>query len=169
MQFKPHEPRKTREPAREITCAWCATTFRRYPSKIKTHNYCSRTCLGQATSKKNNPDGYRDLSDYSAQSANMRRINQELNPTRMTDDVRKKLRAAHLGKGEGKSYEKTHGRPTHRVIAEQKICRQLRPGEVVHHIDGDRRNNHPDNLEVMTQAEHINLHRTQGDLRRKNA
>lgn len=37
----------------------------------------------------------------------------------------------------------------HRLIAEQKLGRALLPGEVVHHLDGDKTNNHPDNLEVF--------------------
>lgn len=36
----------------------------------------------------------------------------------------------------------------HRVVMEQKLGRPLQRGEVVHHIDGNRANNHPDNLEV---------------------
>lgn len=158
-------PRK-RQSAVTITCDWCGTHFTRWPSKLKAHNYCSRACLGKAQSKTFNPDGYKKLADYSAQSANMRRINAKLNPTRMTPEVRAKLRQARLGTGEGKTYAKLHGRHEHRVIAAQKIGRPLRPGEIVHHIDGDRRNNHPDNLAVMTQSEHIALHRAQGDLKR---
>jgi HNH endonuclease len=36
----------------------------------------------------------------------------------------------------------------HRVVMEQKLGRLLQRGEVVHHLDGNRANNHPDNLEV---------------------
>lgn len=57
------------------------------------------------------------------------------------------------------TYAKFYGRHEHRVMAEQKLGRPLRRGEVVHHIDGDKRNNAPDNLEVITQSEHINAHR----------
>lgn len=46
----------------------------------------------------------------------------------------------------------------YRLIAEGKIGRPLHDDEVVHHIDGDPTNNHPDNLEVMTQAEHAARH-----------
>lgn len=46
----------------------------------------------------------------------------------------------------------------HQVIAEQTLGRRLRRGEIVHHIDHDRANNSPDNLQVMTQAQHAALH-----------
>lgn len=63
------------------------------------------------------------------------------------------------GRGEGKTYMKLNGRHAHRVIAEQKIGRALLPGEVVHHIDGNLRNNHPDNLQVLpSQAVHNSIH-----------
>jgi len=44
----------------------------------------------------------------------------------------------------------------HRVIAEQMIGRPLLSTEVVHHIDGNRANNDPRNLQVMTKEEHDN-------------
>lgn len=36
----------------------------------------------------------------------------------------------------------------HRVVMERVLGRELFPGENVHHIDGDKRNNDPDNLEL---------------------
>lgn len=96
----------------------------------------------------------------------MATLNEELNPTRMTPEVRAKLRAARLGSREGKTYAKSYGRHAHRVAAEEVLGRPLRPGEVVHHIDGNKRNNNPDNLMVFpSQAEHArwhNEHRNQG-------
>lgn len=90
----------------------------------------------------------------------MRNLNREMNPHRMENpDTREKVRMARLNKGECKTYQKYHGRHTHRVIAEQKIGRPLKPGEVVHHIDGNKRNNDPSNLMIFaTQADHARYH-----------
>ena len=46
--------------------------------------------------------------------------------------------------------------PEHRIVMHNKLGRPLQAGEVVDHIDGDLRNNHPDNLRVFpSNAEHL--------------
>lgn len=47
----------------------------------------------------------------------------------------------------------------HRHIASVDAGRWLSGDEHVHHVDGDRLNNDPSNLEVMTNAEHAALHK----------
>lgn len=42
----------------------------------------------------------------------------------------------------------------HRVVAEETLGRPLIRGEVVHHINGEKADNRPENLQVMTQSEH---------------
>jgi endogenous inhibitor of DNA gyrase (YacG/DUF329 family) len=46
----------------------------------------------------------------------------------------------------------------HRHIASMKLGRWLGEGEIVHHKDGDKSNNAPDNLEVLTASRHATLH-----------
>lgn len=46
----------------------------------------------------------------------------------------------------------------HRIVMEEKLGRPLRKNELVHHINGDKLDNRPENLEVMTKAEHVSLH-----------
>jgi hypothetical protein len=45
-----------------------------------------------------------------------------------------------------------------RWLVEQREGRRLGPNEVVHHLDYDPLNNDPDNLAVLTRAEHMRLH-----------
>lgn len=42
----------------------------------------------------------------------------------------------------------------HRLIAEGIIGRYLKPYEDVHHIDGDKNNNSPENLQIILHSEH---------------
>ncbi len=64
-------------------------------------------------------------------------------------------------------YEPNHPRanasgyvPEHILVMEEKIGHLLEVGEVVHHIDGDRKNNHPDNLMLFSSSgDHTRFHR----------
>ena len=51
-------------------------------------------------------------------------------------------------------------RAVHILLAEQLLGRPLKKNEVVHHINGDKRDNRPENLVVMDRAEHAALHHT---------
>ena len=59
----------------------------------------------------------------------------------------------HLADVRGYAYE-------HRLNAEQVLGRRLEKGELVHHIDGNRQNNDPTNLEVVSSnCDHYIYHR----------
>jgi len=78
-------------------------------------------------------------------------------------ETREKVSRALRDRGEGKTYRKYLGRHEHRVVAEMTLGRSLRKGEVVHHIDGNKRNNAADNLMIFaSQAEHARFHQSKG-------
>lgn len=121
-----------KKPPQLCVCVICSAEFVR--TKHSTGRYCSRRCAWEG----------RGGAAFSAAISR--------------GSVQKRGDALR-GRGEGRTYRKLNGRHEHRVVAEQKLGRALLPGEIVHHIDGDKLNNHPDNLEVMTQAEHIRIHK----------
>jgi hypothetical protein len=45
-----------------------------------------------------------------------------------------------------------------RYVMEQKLGRQLEPGEYVHHINGNKLDDRPENLEVVTAKAHATIH-----------
>lgn len=47
----------------------------------------------------------------------------------------------------------------YRLIMEKKLGRYLKTEEIVHHINGDVNDNRIENLQVMSQNEHVILHR----------
>lgn len=113
-------------------CPGCLRSFTpKFKKRFQVH--CSKSCAWRAT--KGPEFNKRIAVEGAAKNGNTQR-----------------------GRGTGKSYIKYHSRHLHRVVAEQKLGRPLVRGEIVHHIDGNHRNNHPDNLAVMTQAEHMREH-----------
>lgn len=66
----------------------------------------------------------------------------------------------HLADVRGYAYE-------HRLVAELVLGRRLRDGEIVHHRDGNKINNAPENIEVVESiGHHLIRHRRSGALRR---
>ena len=138
----------------KVFCSWCGKEIYRFPSQlaVSKHSFCSKECTRNFRQKATNPEGYtkhEHLSEY----------NRRNNAFRMTEETKAKLSLARFGSGEGKTYRKLKGRHVHRTVAEKMLGRKLRPGEVVHHKDGNKQNNTPENLLVLpSQKEHAKLH-----------
>jgi len=74
---------------------------------------------------------------------------------------RKTYKALH-----SKNYLKVGRQAIHRIVAEKKIGRPLLLGETVHHIDGNKLNNHPDNLVVLkSHSDHMRLEYATGNIK----
>lgn len=52
----------------------------------------------------------------------------------------------------------------HRLVMQNHLGRKLRRNEVVHHKDGNKRNNCLSNLEIMSLSDHSKMHYNGGDL-----
>lgn len=74
-------------------------------------------------------------------------------------EMRPRGRQKKRGHFHSNGYVKLGDSYVHRIVA-AAWYRPLKDGEHVHHIDGDKTNNHPDNLRILPAAEHHRQHMT---------
>jgi uncharacterized C2H2 Zn-finger protein len=155
-----------------IACAICGTIFYRQPSMIKHGRVtCSKPCSDAALRKppvikacevcgkelrlKPSQAGIRYCSKICDGIGRTKRPLTRLHnskPARMDD------------KGYVMVYEPEHPNKSfsgwqyeHRLVVEQALGRYLRSDESVHHINGVKHDNRPENLEVLSPAEHSKI------------
>lgn len=163
-------------------CAHCGKTFTRIPNQLKKAKYCSTQCQCAARTgrkivaplsrhcvicgeifevQKNRPNHrFCSLKCYGESLKGTSPLTDR--PAQYTDRRRGYV---YIKVPEHPNATKAGYVAEHRLVAEKKIGRYLRPDEIVHHINGDGSDNSPDNLEVMTQAEHARIHRVDGRFR----
>lgn len=130
--------KRTPRKSYDLKCEWCDTAFVGLRS---TRRFCSRLygryARGEITGEGRSYESILAMQKLGSAAA----------------------QKALAGTGEGRTYKKLNGQHEHRVVAARKLGRPLAPGEVVHHVDGDGRNNDPANLVVLpSQAAHARLH-----------
>lgn len=121
-----------------VVCASCGKEFSaRVHAKRK---YCSHPCYAEASSK-------------------TRRREKAVGWKSGVSMTGTGYRLILVGKGEPMANNNGYV-PEHRLVMAQKLGRALERSEHVHHINGDRLDNRPENLELLSRGEHTRKHQT---------
>jgi hypothetical protein len=115
------------------SCIFCSKD---YSPTRKNQQYCSTECASKASKK------YLDIPSCLSDAS--RKLDKNIGYVRVYAPMHRRANTR------GYVYE-------HMVVAEDQMGRLLTKDEVVHHKNGKRWDNRPENLEVMNKTEHAKL------------
>lgn len=132
------EKRKRETKPYELICEVCETVFNAARYNIRT---CSKKCSIELQSSKTRK--FLDIPSCLEDAS--RKLDKNLGYVRVYVPMHPEANTW------GYAYE-------HRVVAEQIVGRRLFSNEIVHHKNGKRWDNRPENLEIMDKNNHAKLH-----------
>ena len=147
-----------------IKCEVCGKEYRINQSILNRaeHHFCSKACYGVFMSRDDVyakcdmcGDTYKICKSHFGRTKTHFCSKECFYKYKRTQEERDRVSALGIGK---QKYKHRNRQSEHRYIVEQKIGRKLKSDEIVHHIDGNKRNNDPSNLTIMSRAEHAKLH-----------
>ena len=150
-------------------CQQCSNEFKVKPYREKTAKYCSYECYWKAkrgkkpwmTGKKHKTKSKEKMSEKVKQAWKRgvynKRINHEGDKTNHSlGYIEVKMPNHPMADKRGYVLE-------HRLIMAQKIGRMLKSTELVHHINGDKKDNRIENLRLLSRKNHNNIHPKERD------
>lgn len=147
---------------RERKCINCSKLFIPRPYQLKKGHgkFCSHKCLGVVFSGTGNPMYGKTISKESIERANEKRkkygyVGNKHPSFKTGTSICNGYVVITSPVFIGGLYSKRY----HRYIYEKYYHVSLTTKDIIHHIDGDKKNNNIDNLMLMTRSQHINHHR----------
>ncbi len=139
-------------------CVICGKSFLARPIQVRAGQgkYCSISCRKEGQKGAGNPFFGKH---HSEESKRKWRETRNMNDSWLTRERHHQWKGG-ITTNEGYLLRRVSGKKIylHREEIEKATGRQLSANEIVHHINGDKQQNDPDNLMIVTRGEHAKIH-----------